>query len=155
MNLATHDILRTAEQIMSKRFTVSDDYKVLTGILADMLLIKSTGACSDINVNSIVERLTPFSNRIYTIINSMDYIAAEESVVKGFRGTNDLRVTSTVKMLVDNLLYFLANDFKYLSDTEVFRAKLGIFLNTPLSTYGVGEFTPVKPKTSKIAGTHK
>ena len=155
MNLATYDILRTAEQITSRRFIMSDDYKVLTEILADMLIIKSTGTCSDINVNSTVERLIPFSNKVYTIINSMDYIAAEESVVKSFRGTNDLRVTSTIKMLVDNLLYFLVNDFKYLSNIEVFRAKLGIFLNTPLSTYGVGEFTPVKPKTSKIAATQK
>ena len=154
MNLATHDILRTAEQIMSKRFTVSDDYKVLTGILADMLLIKSTGACSDINVNSIVERLTPFSNRIYTIINSMDYIAAEESVVAQFRGNNDLRVTSTIKLLLDNLLYFLSNDFKYLSSTESFRVKLGVFLNTPLSSYGVNETAPRSSKP-KIILTQK
>ena len=84
----------------------------------------------------------------------MDYIAAEESVVAQFRGNNDLRVTSTIKLLLDNLLYFLSNDFKYLSSTESFRAKLGVFLNTPLSSYGVNETAPRSSKP-KIILTQK
>ena len=148
------EILKTTEQLRSAIFVKSADYKVLVKILADILTFKSTGVCDDVTVNSIVERLIPFSNKVYTIINSVDYIAAEESVVKSFRGTNDLRVTSTIKMLVDNLLYFLVNDFKYLSNIEVFRSKLGVFLNTPLSSYGVNETAPRSSKP-KITLTQK
>ena len=148
------EILKTNEQLRSAIFVKSADYKVLVKILADILTFKSTGVCDDVTVNSIVERLIPFSNKVYTIINSVDYIAAEESVVKSFRGTNDLRVTSTIKMLVDNLLYFLVNDFKYLSNIEVFRSKLGVFLNTPLSSYGVNETAPRSSKP-KITLTQK
>ncbi len=149
------ELLKTNEQIRSAVFVKSADYKVLVKILADILTFKSTGVCDDATVNSVVERLIPFNNRVYTIINSMDYIAAEESVVAQFRGNNDLRVTSTIKLLLDNLLYFLSNDFKYLSSTtESFRVKLGVFLNTPLSSYGVNETAPRSSKP-KITLTKK
>lgn len=149
------ELLKTNEQIRSAVFVKSADYKVLVKILADILTFKSTGVCDDATVNSVVERLIPFNNRVYTIINSMDYIAAEESVVAQFRGNNDLRVTSTIKLLLDNLLYFLSNDFKYLSsETESFRVKLGVFLNTPLSSYGVNETAPRSSKP-KIILTQK
>ena len=149
------ELLKTNEQLRSAVFVKSADYKVLVKILADILTFKSTGVCDDATVNSVVERLIPFNNRVYTIINSMDYIAAEESVVAQFRGNNDLRVTSTIKLLLDNLLYFLSNDFKYLSSsTESFRVKLGVFLNTPLSSYGVNETAPRSSKP-KIILTQK
>ena len=149
------ELLKTNEKIRSEVFVKSADYKVLVKILADILTFKSTGVCDDATVNSVVERLIPFNNRVYTIINSMDYIAAEESVVAQFRGNNDLRVTSTIKLLLDNLLYFLSNDFKYLSSsTEAFRVKLGVFLNTPLSSYGVNETAPRSSKP-KITLTQK
>ena len=148
------ELLKTIEQLRSAVFVKSADYKVLVKILADILTFKSTGVCDDVSVNSVVERLIPFNNRVYTIINSMDYIAAEESVVAQFRGNNDLRVTSTIKLLLDNLLYFLSNDFKYLSSTESFRVKLGVFLNTPLSSYGVNETAPRSSKP-KITLTQK
>ena len=149
------ELLKTNERLRSAVFVKSADYKVLVKILADILTFKSTGVCDDATVNSLVERLIPFNNRVYTIINSMDYIAAEESVVARFRGNNDLRVTSTIKLLLDNLLYFLSNDFKYLSSsTEAFRVKLGVFLNTPLSSYGVNETAPRSSKP-KITLTQK
>ena len=149
------ELLKTNEQLRSAVFVKSADYKVLVKILADILTFKSTGVCDDVSVNSVVERLIPFNNRVYTIINSMDYIAAEESVVAQFRGNNDLRVTSTIKLLLDNLLYFLSNDFKYLSSsTESFRVKLGVFLNTPLSSSGVNETDPRSSKP-KIILTQK
>ncbi len=149
------ELLKTIEQLRSEVFVKSADYEVLVKILADILTFKSTGVCDDVSVNSVVERLIPFNNRVYTIINSIDYIAAEESVVAQFRGNNDLRVTSTIKLLLDNLLYFLSNDFKYLSSsTESFRAKLGAFLNTPLSSSGVNETAPRSSKP-KITLTQK
>ena len=148
------ELLKTNEQLRSAVFVKSADYKVLVKILADILTFKSTGVCDDATVNSVVERLIPFSNRVYSIMISLDYIAAEERVVAQLRGNNDLRVTSTIKLLLDNLLYFLSNDFKYLSSTESFRVKLGVFLNTPLSSYGVNETAPRSSKP-KIILTQK